>query len=641
MFDTIRKHQRLFLLVLLLLIFPAFVFFGVSDYKSFTGADDSVASVGGSKIQRQEFDEARRAQLERLRQVLGAQADASLLDSPDLVQRIIDDLVTQRALAIEADARRIRVSDERLRESIAGITGLRRPDGGFDLERYRAMLTAQGTRSEAFEARVRQELAVQALPEALASSAFVPSTVALRLAALQAQTRTVRELRFRAADHAAQIKPTDEQLKAYHTQNGAQFQSAETARVEFVVLSADAIARQVSVSEDELRGYYDQNATRFATPEQRRASHILLKLDSSASADRKAAVRAKLEALQKQARSGADFAALARANSEDPGSASSGGDLGFFPREAMVKPFADAAFALKDGGLSEIVESEFGLHLIKLTGIRPGSQRSFDQARSEIEAELRRQSASKRFGESAETFTNLVYEQADTLQPAAERFKLTVETFSGLSRSGSPALPSGSPLANRKLLNALFSDESIKSKRNTEAVEVGGNTLVSARILEHRPAQVRPFDEVQAQVRQRYVEAEAAKLALQAGKARLAELSSAGATSPEGFASPKQVARSGPPVIPPAAIDSVFRAPTEKLPVFVGVDLGAEGYAVYQVTAVSTPADEALEKSRVRAQQQLAQTLGQQSVLDYVASLKARSDVRTYPQRAVAQRDPR
>lgn len=641
MFDSIRKHQRLLQFILLLLIFPAFVFFGVSGYDGFMGADDSVAKVGGTKVTRQEFDEARRAQLERLRQVLGDQADPKLLDSPEIVQRVVDELVTQRALAIEADARRVLVTDDRLREAIAGISGLRRPDGGFDMERYRAMLSAQGMSEQGFEARVRQDLAVQALPESLAASAIVPASVALRIAALQGQSREVRDQVFKPSEFAARVKPTAEQLKQYYEQNGRAFESPESAKVEYLVLSADAIARQVVLPEDDVRSYYDQNKGRFATAEERRASHILLKVEPGAGAERKAEVRSKLEGLLKQAKSAAEFAALAKANSQDPGSANAGGDLGYFPRDAMVKPFADAAFALKEGETSGVVETDFGFHVIRLTGIRPGTQRSFEQVRPEIEAELRRQQASKRFAEAAEAFSNLVYEQADSLQPAAERFKLSIETASGLTRAGSPSLPPKSPLANPKLLAALFADDAIKSRRNTEAVEVGGNTLVSARIVDHRPAQRRPFEEVEAQVRERVVEAEARKLAAQAGEERLKALRSGGVAASDGFGAAKQVMRTGAPSIAPGAIEAVFRAPADKLPAFVGVDLGADGYGVYQVTAVSTPAPEALEKARARSQQQLAQAFGQQAVSDYVAALKARSKVETFPERAVGRREPR
>lgn len=640
MFDSIRKHQRLLQFLLLLLIFPAFALFGVSGYQQFMADDDSVASVGDSKISLREFDEARRAQFDRLRQLLGDQADAKLLDSPELVKRVIDELVVQRALGIEADRQRIAVTDDRLREAIGGIAGLRKPDGTFDLERYRALLSAQGMSEAMFEARTRSDLAIQAIPDAIGASAIVPKATAVQLTQLQEQVREVQELILRARDFAGNVKPTDEQLRNHYETNGQAFETRESAKVEYLVLSADAIARRITLSEDDVRSYYEQNKARYATPEERRASHILLKLEQGASDAQKNEVRARATELLKQVRAGGDFAALAKANSQDPGSAASGGDLGFFPREAMVKPFADAAFSLTEGEISGIVESDFGLHLIRLTGIRPGQQRGFEQVRAEIELELRKQQAGKQFAEAAEAFSNLVYEQSDTLQAAAERFKLEVAVANDVTRAGPAERDPKVPLANPKLLAALFSEDSIKTRRNTEAVDVGGSTLVSARIREHRPAKRRPFEEVADAVRAQVIEAEARKLAVQAGEARLKALR-AGEGGEAGFSAVKPVSRLGNPVVAPAAIESIFRASAERLPAFVGVDLGADGYAVYRISKVSTPDTAEIEKGLQRNARQLAQAYGQQSVLDYVESLKARSKVTTHPERVVGKREPR
>lgn len=640
MFDSIRKHQRLLQFILLLLIFPAFAFFGVSGYQKFLGDDDSVASVAGSKIDRQEFEQARRRQLEQLRQVLGAQADAKMLDSPEMTSEILEGLIAKRALLIEAERRRITTSDARLRESIGAITGLRRPDGSFDMERYRALLSAQGMNEQMFEAQMRFDLALQALPDAVASSAIAPRTVLDRLLVLQEQVREARELVLKPAEFAAQAIPTEEQLKKHYDENAAAFETPEAAKVEYLVLGADALASQVALGADDVRTYYEQNRTRYAAPDERRASHILVKLDPGSNDDARKAARAKADDLLRQVRAGGDFAALAKANSQDPGSAGNGGDLGFFSRETMVKPFADAAFALKEGEVSEVVESEFGFHVIRLTGIKPGSQRSFDEVRPEIEAELRKQQAAKRFAEAADTFSNMVYEQADSLQPAAERFKLKIQRADGVTRGGAPDLAPTSPLANAKLLGALFSPDSIKAKRNTEAIDLGGNMLASARIVEYKPAQRKPFETVRAEVRARVVDALARKLAVQAGEARLKELRG-GAAPGAGFSEPKRVSRIVQPTLPAAAMDALFKASVDKLPVYVGVDLGAQGYGIYQIVATSVPPEGELAKRRAQYSQQLAQVAGQQAVTDYIESLKARSKVQRHPERVAAKAETR
>jgi len=626
MFDSIRKHQRILQLVLLLLIFPAFAFFGVSGYDRFLSDGDSVASVGGSKITRQEFDAAMRQQLDRLRQVLGDKVDASMLDSPQARAEVLDGLVTQRVLLDASIQRRISVGDAKLRETIRAIPGLAKPDGSFDMERYRALLSAQGMNEPMFESQLRRDLAIQAMPEAVAASAIVPLAVLDRLIVLQEQTREVRELAFRASGYASRVSATDEQLRAYYAENAAAFEIPESARVEYLVLGTAAIAQRIALSADDVRSYYEQNAARYATPEERRASHVLIALEPGASAEARQAAQAKAQDIVRQARAGADFAALARANSQDPGSAGNGGDLGWFRRDTMVKPFADAAFALAEGAVGDVVETEFGLHVIKLTGIKPGAARRFEEVRAEIESELRLQQAGRKYAETADAFSNTVYEQSDSLKPAAERFGLEIRTAESLTRSGA-GVPADSPLANQRLLAALFSPESIQSRRNTDAIEVGGNTLVSARIVEHRPAGRKPFEDVRDQVRGLFVATQAARLAREAGAAKLAELR--GGASASGFAEPRTVSRAAADAVPVAALEAVFKAPSDKLPAFAGVDLGQQGYSIYQIVRVTDPPPDRVAQRRDEYRQQIARLYGQQQTADLVDTLKSRAKITT------------
>ena len=624
MFDSIRKHQRILQFLLLILIFPAFVFFGVSGYDRFLSDGDSVATVGGSKISRQEFDQAMRRQLEQMRRVLGDQVDAKLLDTPAARAEVLEGLIAQRVLLNSAFERKVTISDAQLRQTILAIPGLQQANGGFDKERYRALLSSQGMTEPVFESQLRRDLVIQALPEAASQSVIVPRTLVDELIRLQEQRREVRELSFKPADFATRVKPTDEQLKKYYEDNAAAYEIPESAKVEYLVLSASSIAQGITLSADDVRTYYEQNKARYGTPEERRASHILITVDAGASEDVRKAAREKAEKLLKQVRGGGDFAALAKANSQDSGSAAQGGDLGFFNRGAMVKSFADAAFGLKQGEVSGVVETEFGFHLIKLTGIKAGATRSFEDVRAEIESELKQQQAGAKFAEAADAFANMVYEQADSLKPAADRFGLKVQTMDSLARSGAD-LPKDSPLANQKLLTALFSAESIRTKRNTEAVEVGGNTLVSARIVEHRPSKRKPFEAVQAEVGKSVVDAQARLLAVEAGSKRLEELR--GGASDSGFSEARTISRVEATNVPTAAVDAVFKTPASKLPVYVGVDLGARGYSVYQLVKVTDPSAELVAQRRAGYERQLAQAFGQQQTADLVEAMKARAKI--------------
>ncbi|GAA4405499.1 SurA N-terminal domain-containing protein [Quisquiliibacterium transsilvanicum] len=621
----------------MLLIFPAFAFFGVSGYDRFLAEDDSVASVAGSGISRAEYDDAMRRQIEQLRATLGEQLDPKMFETPEVREEILDGLIAQRALLTDAVDKRITVGDARLREAIRGIPGLVQADGSFDIERYRSVLRAQGMNEAAFEAEMRRDLAVQAMPEAAARSAFMPSAVLDRLVALQEQVREVRELRFRPADFAGKVSPTPEQLRKHYEESGQAFETPESAKVAFLVLSARDVEAQVKLGADDVRTYYEQNKARYGVPEQRRASHILVQTAPGADDAARKAARSRAEDLLRQARSGADFAALAREHSQDPGSAREGGDLGYFGREMMVKPFADAAFVLAEGGLSDVVESEFGFHVIKLTGIRPGAVKPFEEVRAEIESDLRRQQAGRLFAEAAEGFTNMVYEQSDSLEPAAARYGLQVRTVESLTRVGVVDEGKGGAsevarlLANPKLLAAVFSADSVARKQNTEAVDVGASTLVSARILEHRPARRKPFEAVEAEVRARVVAAESRTLAAAAAKARLEELR-AGAPA-AGFGQAIKVSRAAPGDLPPAALDPVFRATTDKLPAYAIAELGAEGHAIYQIAAVTEASQALLAQRRAAYGQQVEQMVGQQDVADYIASVKARSKVERHPER--------
>ncbi len=635
MFDSVRKHQRILQAVLLLLIFPAFAFFGIAGYENmFSGKERGVAEVGGTTITRREFDDAYRRELDRLQQQYGGQVDPKMLDTPFTRAQVLDGLVTQQALHTESNRKRLRVSDEQLRREIVSIPGLSNPDGSFNMQAYRAALSQQNLTEPMFEAQLRGDLARRALPESVARSAFVPATIADRMIGLLEESREVREQVFKPADFAGKVQPTDEDLRKYYEANGARYEVPESVKAEFLVLSPDAISSQVVPDPAQVKSYYEQNRKRFVTEEERRASHILIKPEGDP-----AAARARLEALRKKIADGADFAALARAESQDRGSAANGGDVGMLPRELFPKAFGDAAFSLKQGEVSDVVQTEDGLHLIRVTEIRPGKERTFDEVRPEIESDLRKQEASKLYSTYAEQFADLVFTQPDSLQPAADKFKLKLQSAEEVSRAGSAKLPPGSPVGNPKVVAELFKDEAIKNRRNTQAVDIGNSTLVSARVVEHRPAVRRPFDAVKDEVREGFVNDQARRLAREAGEARLKELQ-AGA-EPKGFSDGRLVSRSSPGTTPPAAVDALFHGTPAKLPLFVGADLGGGGYGVYQLVRVQ-PADPAvIAKKREQLVPQLGQAASQLDVGTYLDSLLARSDVQRHPDRLTDKSDTR
>jgi len=637
MFDTVRNHQRALQFVLLLLILPSFIFFGLSGYDKFLGKDDEVAKIGDKKISKQELDAAVREQVARMRASLGPNADGQAIETPQLRGQVLDGLIDERALDLYVGRQHLVVADDTLRRAISAQTDLLKPDGSFDRERYRELLAAQGRTEASFEASLRQDIARSLIPQAFGQSAMVPKRVTQRLMEGLAQSREFSLLQFRPNDFAVQLVPTEEQLVQFHRDQAPRFTTPQSAKVSWVVLSADNLGRQIKISEDELRTYYEQNRARLGRPERRRASHILVQVPAQASEADAEKVKSKAQALLGQVRdaSAEGFAAIARTQSEDAGSKAAGGDLDWFTSDSMVKPFANAVFAAKSIGLvDELVRSEFGFHIIWLSGIEPAQTKPFAEVREQLEAELKKQQAGKRYAESAESFSNLVYEQSDSLESAASRFGLTIQTFEGVTPDG-PSKASDklsgketnkglvaadlAPLSNRRLLTTLFSEDSIRTRRNSEAIETAPGTLVSARLVDHQPALLRPLETVRAEVKSLWIETQSRQLASKAGATQLKQLQN-GAKPEATFAQAGKISRMDRGGLAPTVVNAVLSASVSKLPAYVGVDLGERGYVIARIDAVQAGDLGSAKANEAQLEAQIRRTEGEQSVATWLKS---------------------
>lgn len=623
MFDAIRNNKRIVQIFLVAITLP-FAFWGVESYVRNVGRNSDAASVGGSKISQPEFAQALRDQQERMRRALGREFNPAMFDTPEARQAILDSLVTQRLLLLQAGKANLTASDDQLRQFLSAIPALQE-DGKFSLRRYEQALQSQGLTQAGFEAKLRQDLTLQQLVSAVTDTSIVSHGAAERVLAVQLEEREVSEAAFQPQKFASQVKIGAEQVKAYYETNRRMFEAPEQVRAEFIVLSLEGLAQQVTVSEDEIKARYESNAARYKQAEERRASHILIQAPKDAPEAEQKAARAKIDGILQQLRkSPGDFAKLATEYSQDPGSASKGGDLGYFPRGAMVKPFEDAVFSMKENQTSDVVRSDFGFHIIRLTGIRAEKGRSFNEAHDEIANELKAEAAAKKFAEAADGFSNMVYEQADSLKPAAEKYKLTIRQTGFFDKANRTAAgPLGS---NDKLFSALFSDDAVKNRRNTEAVEVAPNTLVAARVLEHKPAELRPLDAVKADIEKKLAAEEAAKLAQKEGESKLAMLVK-GENAGVAWSPPQVVLRQGMRGLPPEGLKAIFKAPSDKLPSYAGVQLPGGAYVIYRVTQIR-PGAVKEDDPRAKAQRaQLAQLSGSEDFNAYLAALKARYPV--------------
>lgn len=583
MFEFVRRNTRILQLILVLLILPSFVLVGMEGYSQFTDGAGTVAKVGKQKVSQQEWDNAHRNFVERQRSQR-PDLDLSLFDQPSVKQQSLDALIREYVLLMAANDQHLTVPAGRIMRIFANdpqFAALRNPDGSVN----KALLEARGMSPLQLETMLRQELTVsQVLGGVQVSSHGAQLSTRAAVDALF-QVRDVQWMKFEPKAYMAQLNPTAEHLQAFYKDpaNAAWLTTPEQADVQYLVLDLDTLKARVSVSEDELRRSYKENIQRYSTPEERRASHILIKAEASASAEQKKAARAKAEQLLAQLQKNpAQFAELARKNSDDPGSGANGGDLDFFGRGDMVKQFEDAAYALKPGQLSGLVESEFGFHIIQLTGVRGGETKPFESVRAEIEDDARKQLAQRQYAEAAEKFTNMVYEQSDSLQPVADELKLQIQTANGVLRQ--PGTKDQGALSNRRLLDTLFDPANRGKGHNTEAVEVGTNKLVSARIVKYRPAALMPFDQAQALVRERWMTAQALKAARADAEQKMALWKQ----SPEKASLPAATQMSRRTVFaqPAAVLDAALRVPEKQLPAWTVVSLGDEGVALLKVNKV-------------------------------------------------------
>ena len=622
MFDFIRKHTKWTMALLFLLIVPSFVLVGMNN-NPVAEKGSVVAKVDGTEITQPEWDREHLKEVDRLR-ISMPTIDAKLLDSPEARFATLERMVRDRVIAVTADKLKLSTSNEHLARELQNspeIAALRRPDGTLDMERYRQLLSTQGLSPEMFEGNVRSDLSRRQVLAGVSGSSIVVNAAADLALNAFLEKREVQVARFNSADYAAKLNPTDADIEQFYKANERLFQAPEQASIEYVLLDLDTVAKSITVNEADLKTYYEQNSKQLASAEERRASHILITAAATAPAAQRDQAKARAEellaGLQKSPET---FAEVAQKNSQDPGSASSGGDLDFFARGAMVKPFEDAAFSMKKGEISDVVASDFGFHIIKLTDVKVPKQRSFEEMRPELEAVLKKQQAQKKFSETAEAFSNGVYEQADSLKPVADRLKLEIKTAANVLRQPLPG--ASGPLANPKFLNALFSTDSTEKKRNTEAIDVGANQLASGRVVQYSAARTQPLSDVAKNVRERWLAERSSEDARKSGMATLAVWKTNPATAV--LAPPVLVSRDQAQQLPAKVVDAALRADTATLPVLTGVDLGSQGYAIVKVNKV-VPRDPIPEAALQAQRNQYSQQWSAAETLAYYNGLKERA----------------
>ncbi len=613
MFDFVREKRRVVQIVLAVIILP-FALWGVDSYQR-SGNAPAPATVDGAKITQQEFDTAIEQQRDRLRQMLGASFDAAMFDNPEMKRAVLDNLVAQRLLLERAKKAGFVVSDEQLIDVIRNIAAFQ-GGGKFDKKLYESALASKGMSPAMFEAKLAEDMLAQQLRDAYVQGGFASHQVAAEVLRLNEQQRMVSVVELSAANLQSQTKVSDAEVSKYYDEHRKEFEIAEQARFEYVRFSPQDVAAAVQIGDDEVARFYEEHRAEYGEPEQRQASHILIAVDQAAPQAELDAAKQKAAQLLAQAKQNpAKFAELAKQNSQDPGSAANGGDLGFFAKGMMVKPFEDAVFSLKSGELSELVQSDFGYHIIKLVNIKPGKAKPLAEMKEMIVGTIRQQKSMDKFAELAEQFSNSVYEQSDTLKPAAQLVGGKIEQSGWLSKGGVASTP-----WTDKMMQAVFTEDVLKNKRNTPAIEVESSVLVSARMIEYKPAFVRTLSEVAEVVKSRLAQQRALELAEQQGKAFLAKLQ-AGEQLVLSWKPSVAVTRARHEGIAVDLLRQIFQADAAKLPAYVGAVKAGAGYLLVRISAVKDVQGGDAERVTQYAQQ-IRQMVGEEMFRAYLDGAK-------------------
>ncbi len=621
MFDFVNRKKRVVQVIMGLAVLP-FLFWGVESYRD-KGGEGYVAIVDGEEIPRREYEQALRDHHERMRAMLGANFDSAMLDTFEVRNSVLERLIQQRLLHREAINNGFIVLDSQLVKTIRDIPAFQR-DNKFSKQQYEELLRSQGLNPVTFESRVRQELLLQQLLDGYSENAFAPKMVAERVQYLSEVQREISQSQITPEQFLSQVNPAEADIAAYYEKHKADFNLPERARIEYLVLSLDAVAKNETVSDEAINAYFAEHQGEFGQPEERKASHILISVPPDAPDDVKQAARDKAEGILEQVRQNPEkFAEITKENSDDPGSAAQGGDLGFFGRGVMVKSFEDKIFSMQLDEISDIVETDFGFHVIKLTAIKEGKSPGLEEVREQIEKKLKIEMVGSVFGEIAEDFSNVVYEQGDNLQAAAEKFELPIQTSDWVTRSATePAI-----LANEKLLSAIFSEDVILNQRNTGAIEVKPDTFVSARILEHKPATAQSLMVVRDQIVEKLKKQMAEAIAVEEGKAKLARLQAGEDVDDVTWSDAKQISYMQSQGLDHETLRAIFRAETNNLPVYTGTANPSGGFNLVRISKVIEP--ESTDTAKLdNFTKQLQQMITQEEMSSYLAALRQRYEVK-------------
>ncbi|MHB8536275.1 MAG: peptidylprolyl isomerase, partial [Sulfuricaulis sp.] len=545
---------------------------------------------------------------------------------------VLDGLIDQSLLAQDVQKQGYRLSDAQLAQMIQTLPNFQR-DGKFDPAMYQAVLQGEGMDPHEFETRLRNQILTRQVETGLSESGFVTKNDVAHVARLVSQEREVAYAVIDAPALMAKIPVSARDIEQYYTSHPDLFQTPEQVRVDYLTLSAADLDVNDQPTEEELKKAYADEAARYVIPEKRRASHILISLPAKATDKQAKEALLKIQDIAAKIHAGSNFAAMAKKYSMDSATAAEGGDLGNVRRGVLPKELEAVVYALKPGEVSKPVRSPYGYHLVKLTAYTPEKRRSFAEARKDLIKQVQRNKGENKFFDLSEKFRNKVYEQPDSLAPAAKAFGIKIQKSDWFSRAGGPGIA-----ANPKVVQAAFEPDVLSQARNSDAVDVSDDSLVAVRVVDHRPVGRQALAQVRTEIEHLIKLERAQEAAHKLGEEWIHELNAGGLlkalATKRGFIfhPPKEVTRQQGAGVDARVVEAAFRAPrpVQGKPVYDLVDLGNEGFAVLALMDVRDAPDKVQAGLREQVKSLLDPRRGADYYADYQAGLREKAKIKIY-----------
>jgi len=610
------------------LISIPFALWGVNSYISGPSAA-IVAKVNGDAVMQSEFQKIYQQYRDRMRRTLGEEYQPELFDSIAVKRSVLDGIIEEKLVFAASRDSGVRISDASLNKIIQSNPAFQR-EGKFDPEYYAIVLQRTGSFPERYEDNLRVSLLTRAVVGNIQKTTFVTKTELENISRLEAQTREISYGVVSAQTYHDQVTVSDETVRQYYDSHLNNYMAPERTKVDYLELAVEQLAVDIEVDDAALQQLYVDNQGLFVVPEQRSASHILIEL----SEDDDSVILATLAEIKSRLNSGEDFAILAEEYSQDSGSVKNGGDLGYFQRGVMGPEFEAEVFSMEAlEQVSEPVKSEFGYHLIKLTGIRPSEEKAFSEVRDELELMYRRQQAEQLFYDKAELLADLSYENPDSLDYVAEQLGLKVQTTDDFTRGGGMGISS-----DNKVITAAFSDDVLHENLNSSVIELSTDHLLVLHLNKYTLASQLPYESVAPAITEQLKFELASEMAVNVGKGILDQVKS-GAEAALLFAEGAwQIAQSygrDSDELSPQVVKFAFELakPSEAQTEYGGFTATNGNYIVVGLSSINKEGMAELdEDKRDGLTAHLRRTYGDSEVLSLIAALKHDADIEVFTQ---------